>query len=339
MAGLGGTVLDLAQVAKRTDPNGMPARMANTLIQSIPEIQDIPWVPSNLPTGHRSTITVGEPTVHLRRINEGVESSRSTASQITDGMSMLNAFSTVDPKLLEISGNGPAHRMQEGKMFVQSMGKKFAQLLWYGQEIDDEREFNGFMTRYNTFTGNVADNVLDGGASGSDNCSIWLVGWSPETVFGIYPKNGSAGLKHISHGLALHQESTSLGGSKMAAFTDEWAWDCGLVVKDWRYVVRISNVDVSEALSITGDQELTDYATNIMFLMVEARNKIPILGACRPVFYMPRDLFIAYEKQALARTVANVFESKQVDGQAITTCRSIPMKISDQLVYDESIVS
>lgn len=98
MAGLGGTMLTLAEIAKREDPDGMPALIAETLHQSNPILDDIPWVASNMATGHRSTIRTGLPTVHLRRLDSGVAPSRSTTANITDGMSILEAWSTTDIK-------------------------------------------------------------------------------------------------------------------------------------------------------------------------------------------------------------------------------------------------
>ena len=64
-------VLSLADIAKRTDPNGMSAKIAELLHQSNPILDDIPWMESNLSTGHRSTIRTGLPAISLRRINEG----------------------------------------------------------------------------------------------------------------------------------------------------------------------------------------------------------------------------------------------------------------------------
>lgn len=335
------TVLTLADIAKRTDPDGMPAMIAELLHQSNPILDDIPWMPSNLPTSHRSTIRTGLPTVNLRRLNQGSASSKSTTEQIEDGMSLVDAWSTTDEDLLAISGNAGQTRLGEGEAFIEAMGQKVTELFFYGSTADDDREFNGLSVRYNSTAGNVTDNIISGGGSGADLASVWLVGWAPNKVFGIYPKNSVAGLRHKDHGVQIIQESTALGGSKLSALVDQWKWDCGLVVKDWRYVVRMPNIDIADALvAATGTaQALDDYDNNIMFVMTKARHRIPNLAACRPVYYMPRSLLEAFDVQALARTTQNVFSTMDVEGQTLTTFRGIPMRPIDQLLVDEAAVS
>lgn len=337
MATLGDDVLTFADLKRRMDPNGMPAMIAELLMQSNPILDDIPWKASNMPEGHRSTIRTELPTVNLRRLNQGTVSSKSITNQIEDGMAMLEAWSTTDEKLLRLYGNEAATRMGEAKAFIEAMGQKTAELLFDGSVADDDREFNGFAVRYNDPSGDAADNIFDAGGSGSDTSSIYLVGWG-DNVHGIYPKNTQAGLVHTDHGKQIIQTDDDLGGAKLSAYVDQWSWDCGLVVKDWRYVVRIGSIESADVLGVSGTQELADYTTNIMYLMARATHRIPNLMNCKPCFYMPRLIFEGFDVQALARTTANVFESKQVDGKIVTSFRGIPMKICDQLGIAETAI-
>lgn len=339
MTTLGGNVLTQAEIAKRTDPNGMPAKIANTLTRSSPTLKDGPWFESNMPTANRSTITLGLPTVNLRRLNEGTAPSRSTTAQVTDGMAKLDAWSTVDPDVLNQSKNPALVRMQEGEAFVEAIGQKWETLVWYGSEADDDREFNGLAVRYNSLSGNIGRNVLDAGGSGADNCSIYLVCWAPNKVFFIHPPGSVAGIRHRDFDLDVHQHSTDHGGELMEAYRDHWMLDGGVVVKDWRCIVRIANIDISEFLAVGGDQALDQYGTNVLGLMLEAMHLPPSLEGCRPVFYLPRSAFIAFDKQALARTSANVYRTEDVPGKPITVFRGVRMAISDALLYDEAVVS
>ena len=336
MALLGGQILNFADIQKRMDPKGMPAKIAELLAQSTPIVNDILWKPSNLPTSHRSTIRTGLPTVNLRRLNQGSAASKSTTAQIEDGMSLLDAWSHVDAKVLELSGYPMQMRFGEGRSFIEAMGQKFENLFFYGDETDDDREFNGLQPRYTS----LGDNVLSAGGTGSELSSVYLVGWGDDKVFGIYPEHCAAGIKHKDHGERPWQESTDLGGSVLNAYVDQWCWDAGLVVKDHRYVVRIAEVDATEVLDPAAPpQSLTDYTTNLLFLMAKAMHRIPNLQACRPVFYMPRTVFEGFDVQVLARTTANVFATAQVDGQIVTTYRGIPIKVADQLGYAEGVLT
>ena len=173
--------------------------------------------------------------------------------------------------------------------------------------------------------------------------SIYRVGWGTNTVFGIYPKNTVAGLQHHDMGEQLVPTATTsaIATAKMRAFVDVFTWDCGLVVKDPRYVVRIANVRASEALSMTEEQELTDYGTNMLFQMLEATHRLHNRNNCKPVFYMPRSLVIAFDKQSLARTSANVYLYNQLTNTPETglAFRGIPIKALDQMIYTEAVVS
>jgi hypothetical protein len=83
-------------------------------------------------------------------------------------------------------------------------------------------------------------NIIDAGGTGSVNTSVWLVVWGEKTVFGIFPKGSKAGLFHEDLGLI---DAFDANNNRYRAYADHWQWKNGLVVKDWRYVVRICNVD------------------------------------------------------------------------------------------------
>ncbi len=70
-----------------------------------------------------------------------------------------------------------------------------------------------------------------------------------------------------------------MAASTKATATDKW--DNGLALRDWRYVVRIANIDVSNLSEPSS-------AANIAKLMVKALHRIPNRGMGRPVFYMNR---------------------------------------------------
>lgn len=94
--------------------------------------------------------------------------------------------------------------------------------------------------------------ILAGG-SGSDNASMYLVVWGEQTVFCPFPQGSSAGLKSRDLGEESVQDAS---GNWYQAARSLFQWDAGLVVKDWRYVVRIANIDVSDWVGVTGTGQL-----------------------------------------------------------------------------------
>ncbi|WP_336657671.1 major capsid protein, partial [Pseudomonas marginalis] len=72
---------------------------------------------------------------------------------------------------------------------------------------------------------------------------IWLVVWGQNTIHGIYPKGSKAGLeqKHLGE-VTLEDEN----GGKYQGYRTHFQWKNGLTMRDWRYVVRIANIDISK---------------------------------------------------------------------------------------------
>ena len=69
-------------------------------------------------------------------------------------------------------------------------------------------------------------------------------------------------------------------GNRFRAYMSHWKWDNGICLKDWRYVVRIANVDVSDLRAQTGTQASTA-ATAIIKLMTRATARLPRLSGVK----------------------------------------------------------
>lgn len=347
MASLGGEFITLTDLAKREDPDGKPAEIAETLTQQNAALEDMPWVESNMRTGHQSTIRVGLPTISTRRFNQGVAPSKSATDQIVDGISMLEGQSFIDVALLENSGDPAQTRKEEGSSFVEAMSQKQGELLFYGSEADDNTEYNGFGVRYDTLDD---AQVLDGhaGFMGGDVttlASIWMVVWAPGKIFGIYPRGSVGGMRHkdlgemmvnVDQGAAAAQD---LGTPKMLAHGDQYRWDCGLVCRDRRYVVRIANVSVLDAKALNNAQDLMEYSTALQYLMMEAMHLPPSLDGGRACFYMNRGLAVAFDKMGMASANANIYRTEDWNGRMSMSFRGIPIKKMDQLIVGEGVIS
>jgi hypothetical protein len=334
MATLGATLPTLVDVAKRLDPDGRIAAVAELLSQSNEILMDMPWYEGNLPTGHRLTMRTSLPTASWRLLNAGVAPSKSTTAQSDEQCGMLEAYSEVDKDLAELNGNVSAFRLSEAKAFIEAMNQEMAQTLFYGNSGTAPEEFTGLAQRYNSLSGITSQNVISGGGSGADNASLWLVGWSEQGVFGIYPKGSKAGLFHEDLGLdTVQASSAAVGGNRMRAYLDHWQWKCGVALKDWRYAVRIPNIDVSNLVAKTSAADLFD-------LMIKATHRIPSLAACRPVYYMNRTLFQMLDIQGRDDVqTGGQLKYEMVEGKRITSFRGIPVRLVDQLLETEAVVA
>ena len=337
MATLSSTVLTLADWAKRLDPDGKTAKTVEILSQTNEILDDMLFKEGNLPTGEQTTIRTGLPDVFYRLMNQGVPKSSSQTAQITENAATLEARSEVDKDVAELNGNVNAFRMDESMAFVESMSQRMATTLFYGSAANPE-EFVGFSPRYNDLSATNAQNILDAGGSGSDNSSIWLVGWGQRTVHGVFPKGSNAGMKHEDLGIIDAFDSNN---DRFRAYADHWQWKNGLVVKDWRYAVRIANVDISDLVGQTGTQEPTD-STAIIKLMSRAIDRLPSLNNVNASFYVNRTVASLLRVTALDKSASalSVQEGLNQFGDTIFTLRflGIPIRIVDALTETEAAV-
>lgn len=298
MAQLGSNTLTLTDWAKRVDPSGDGiSPVVELLNQSNEILMDMPWVEGNLPTGHRTTVRTGLPTVAWRKLNYGVAQSKSTTVTVDDNCGMLEAFGQADKDLVELNGTSSAFRLSESTAFLESMNQAMATTLFYGDSETNPERFLGLAPRYSTISGATnGQNIISAGSvSGGDGTSIWLLGWGENTLHGIFPKGSTAGLQHEDLGL---DTVTDAAGGKYRAYLDRYQWKCGLALRDWRYATRIANIDVSALVADTAGSTV-----KLIEYMSRAIDRIPNFGNCRPVFYMNRTVFSILRVQAMNKSV------------------------------------
>lgn len=338
MATLGASVLTLNDWAKRLDPTGKTEFITEVLSQSNEILDSMLWKEGNLPTGEQTSIRTGLPGVFWRLLNQGTPKSKSTTAQITENAAILTARSEIDEDIVSLNGNDSMFRLSESMSFVEGMSQEMAQTLIYGSGANPE-EFIGLANRYNDLSAANAQNILDAGGTGSDNSSIWLVGWGPRTVMGIFPKGSKAGLEHKDLGLGDAFDSNN---DRFQAWMDQYKWKAGLVVKDWRFAIRIANVDISDLLALTGTQAITA-STAIIKLMSRAIDRFPSRAGITPSFYANRTTLSNLRIQALDKSVSvlNIQDGLNQFGQNIQTTmfQGIPIKMLDQLTEAEAQIT
>lgn len=329
MATLGSTRVTLVDVAKELDPDGSTATIVDMLSQDNEILQDMTWVEGNLPTGHRTTIGTSLPTVGFRRMNEGAATSKATSAQVDEATAEMVAEAEVDKSVADLNGAGTTYLLNQSKRFFEAMSQKFSEQLIYGNAVTDEKTIHGFAPRYASYASGAAinaNNMINGGGAGSDNTSIWLIGWDPEKVTGIYPKGTKAGIQHMDMGIDY---ATDANGNRFLAYRDHYQWNCGLMVADWRQVVRICNVDASNLDSNSS-------AADLIVLMMRAMDRMKNLNGAR--FYVNRKVKSALRVQSLGKS-SNAVKVEDAASQFDTTFFGIPVRTVDQLLNTEAAIS
>jgi hypothetical protein len=337
------TLLDMA---KSMDPNGQIAQTIELLAQTNEILLDMPVMESNLATGHKTTIRTGLPTAIWRQLYQGVPPSKSVKAQIEDTIGMLETRAELDVDVAKLNGNSAAFRLSEATSFLEAMNQNMAATLFYGNVAVNPERFTGLAPRFGAISGaGNAVNVLSGGGSGADNTSIWLLVWGEQTVIGLYPKGAeNAGLIHEDLGTI---DAFDANNARYRALADRWQWKCGVTVRDWRYVVRICNVDVSDLVGQTGTQAATA-ATAILKLMIRAMARIPFMGMGKPAFYMTRTVkeFLSVAALDKSNAAVKIVDATNQFGnvapgyvQKETQFFGIPCRTCDQILTTEATVS
>jgi hypothetical protein len=336
MATIGNTNLTLIDWAKRINPatNAIEPEIAELLSQTNEILTDMTWQEGNLPTGHRLVMRTGLPTPAWRKLNAGIPSSKSTTAQVDEATGMLESKGAVDKDLAMLNGGTGAFRLSENVAHIEAMEQEFAQTLFYGAATAPE-EFLGLSARYSTISGAVnGQNILTGSGAGSDNTSIWLMGWSPKSVFGIFPKGSVAGLQHLPVQDGSGDGCTEVpdaNGNTYRAFVDRYQWKCGMALKDWRYVCRIPNIDVSNLVTESSPADLIK-------LMARSLDRLPSMKNIKPAFYMNRTVYSMLKIQALNKST-NSLSIEEAMGQFTLKFLGVPIRKCDQILNTEAAIS
>ena len=333
-----GTLKNLVDWTKSVDPNGMPAKIAEILSQENQLLDAMMFREGNLPTGEQVTIRTGLPTPTWRLLNAGVPNSKATTAQVTFQCGQLAARSQIDVDVAKLNGNSASFRMNESKAFIEAMGQEVAATMFYGSAAAPE-EFVGLANYYTSTSANNGDNILLGGGSGADNTSVWLLGLGEKGIYGVFPKGSTAGLQHEDLGI---QDAFDSNDYRFRAYMDDFKWNVGLAVKDWRYGVRIPNIDISDLLGVTGTQATTA-STFLPKLMSRAIDRLPNMSGIKPVFCMNRSAASLLRVAALEKTIntLTIEEGLNQFGMKIFTMKflGVPVLINDAINNSETLVS
>ncbi len=331
MATLAVTNPTLLDLAKRTDPDGKIAAIVELLNQDNGILDDMTWMEGNLVTGNRTTIRTGLPTPTWRKLYGGVQPTKSRTAQVTDNTGMLEAYAEVDKALADLNGNTAAFRLSEDKAHIEGMMQQVATTLFYGNEATAPETFTGLAPRFNLLSAENGQQIIDAGGTGTDNTSIWLVVWGPNTCHGIIPKGSNAGLQHKDLGEVTIENVDGANG-RMQAYRSHYRWDVGLTVRDWRYIVRIANIDKSLLIKDAST------GADIINLMVQALERVQGLEGGRPVFYVSRTIRSMLRQQMLSAVKNSTLSMENIAGKKVLAFSEVPVRRVDVLAADEARV-
>jgi hypothetical protein len=344
MAVIGSNALTYADWAKRLDDDYRTATIIELLSQTNEIMDDMLLVEGNLPTGHKTTVRTGLPSATWRLLNYGVPNAKSTTAQIVDSCGNLETYAVIDKDIADLNGNTAEFRLSEVRGFLEGMTQQMASTVVYGNVGVNPERFHGLAPRYNsvnTATAQTAANVIDMGGTASTNTSMWIVVWGADTCHGIFPRGKITGLQHRDMGEWPVQDSNN---NTYQAYRDHFKWELGLTVRDWRYVVRLANIDVTLLNSVN--------AANILNGLVRGLRRLPTSSARasavqssdapsvrdsmgRVVIYCNRVVSTYLDLQAMNKTNV-LLQMREFEGHVVTTFRGIPVRTVDAILNTEA---
>lgn len=326
------TLLDLA---KNTMPDGSIADVAEMMSQLNEMLAYLPFVEGNLTTGHQDTVRTGLPTAAYRQLNAGTPMSKSTEAQLVEQCAIMDEFAEADSKLVRMAKDPGKYRLNNGRGKIEAMTQKFARTFWYGNSAVVKEEFDGLAPRFSSLAAANAQNIVVGGGSvNAQQTSIWIMALQAEqTLFGIVPRGSTAGLKHEDKGEVTLETANGVAGNRLDVFRDKYSWDHGIFMKDWRYVVRVPNIDVPALVA-------NATPADIQLLIFKAMERLQSTNVGRLIIVCNRtvrEMWGVQNRSAVGAGGGLTWET--VDGKRVRMFDGIPVLISDQLLSTEDVVS
>lgn len=316
------TLMDIA----RRSGNPSVSAIIEVLNQTNFILDDIPWIECNSGVTHLTTLRTSLPSAMWRMLNAGVPASGSTTKQIKVGCGMLETYSQVDKKLVDLKPTDRAKSdfiASENAAFIEALGQEIARVIFYG-DPSRPAEPIGLVNYYNDKSGETKKQIVDAGGQSTDNTSIWLIAWSPDSVHGIYPQGSSAGLKEEFLGQVTEKDAK---GGMFEVLRTHYTWDAGLAVRDMRCAARIANISMA-ALG-------TESAPDIIDMLTTAYYRLPkVAKSMRKAFYLRPEILEALDKQA-RRDKNLMLNYQDVFGKELLTFRGIPLREQESLLDNE----
>lgn len=334
MAEVGLTYSTLLDLKAQLGPDNKLTRAINMMSMKNDFIKMLPVIPANGKTYHKTSMLVGLPTPAWRKLNGGTPSSTDSHAEATETIGMLESWQRTDKALAKLSGNPGEYRMLKGESHLEALTQNFATTFWYADKSTPEKPL-GMSPRYGVLSGSeIADNVHAQGGAGADNTSIWYGRLSPQNLAIITPEGSpSGGVEHESKDDHITENAGGVPGNFMSTYIDHWMWNVGIALMDWRYWVRMCNIDVSALLAGAG--------ADLLDALIKAESVVPDDAASMPgVILMNKTVWHMFRIQVRdAVSAGGGLTYENVGGMLKPFWNGNRIIVTDSLINAEALVA
>jgi len=282
---------------------------------------DIPSYECNSGTIHKTVQRTIKPAGEHRIYNQGVSNTATQTKVIEDRITMLDAYSRVDEKMLQHSGNRNAARQSEAVGIIKGMGLTQAKACVKADK-SKTAEFDGLEVRRNKVDDKLC---FSAGGKGTKLTSLYLIAVGPDLFHFLYPQGSkSVGVERTDLGVQhVPQEDDPKKTLPMAI--EYFSAQYGICVRDPSSLIRVCNIP----LDMDGDK--------LVDLIIEASYKLP-QGATTYAMYSNDSVLIKLDKASSKKT--NVVHTQEDPwGKPVTHIRNIRCRNMDVITNEESEVA
>jgi len=337
------TFYDIVQNYSSADAAAQFVIPARILDRMTPFIKMLPMVPSNNILSNIATRTDSLPVASTRRFNEGILATTSKNAPLSDPIALFEDYSEVDKDLWEIQNQPNIWRTDQDMNHIEGLFQLIESTTIYGNLTQNPGAFNGLSTRFNNLesypngdtSGVFSPNVWNGGATSGNTTSAWMVEFSPEGFYGIYPPNTPAGLSIRDLGETT-KENASATGSMAGNYLHQvlrtmLRWYVGIQIQDERCVQRIANINPTMLSSNNFDENI----------FIAAKNNLPRFGeGSGTVIFVNRALKTQIDQRATVQKINAYtnFTSNETDvfGKSVTKFQNIPIYVAEKILSTET---
>lgn len=328
------TLVDLSQLPENKDS----ADIINMAKQFNPILEDAIALPCNQGMSHLTTILTGLPSGTWARLYKGIQPSKATRQQVKDATGLIENRSEVDCRLIDViekAEDKMSMRMSEAEAHIEGLSQDVAEAVIYADSGLEPEKPMGIAPRFNSLGAENGGQIVNAGGAGGTLTSVYMITWSKQACHLLYPNKGSLGLQRYAWPNKVDAKDGD--GNTYAAYREDFSWHVGVTVRNWQYVVRIANIDVS---TLTNDAATGAYLVD---LMTEAyyRHKGRRAADGKTFFYMSTTIVKFLDYQARNKTNTNLFLTFNQFGPNATEIlhfRGVPIREMDAILETEEQV-
>jgi len=127
-------------------------------------------------------------------------------------------------------------------------------------------------------------------------------------------------------------ENIDGAGGRMEAYRTHYRWDSGLVVRDWRYVVRGQLDTGSLTKNAASGDDIIDTMTQMLELLPNT-----VIG--RPAFYVNRTARSFLRRQIVNKVAPGTLMMDDVAGRKVLTFDGVPVRRCDSITNIETKIA